>query len=239
MLRWFHLRRLTCEKVFDLFDVDQDEAHQPKRKMIASDVESSTPHYLTYISSLNPESPEVPSSVRYNFRKDGTSSSDPSCGNNRSTQSTEETHTVGINRRTVQEIMARLQSLEEEIRGIKCKEGFEKRDDNNEFFDAAFGGNEDVGGSYRMTSPVNEQKKKKKIVASNIVDAENHIPVPPVAKPGRPVRALKPSQYLRYPYVFVQNAPRYRPSGKASITVADVTDMPNRKGCLESAVTLC
>ncbi|CAI9300577.1 unnamed protein product [Lactuca saligna] len=319
MLRWFHLRRLAWENVCNLFDVDQDEAHQPKRKMIASEVESSTPHYLTYITSLNPE---------------GASSSDPSCGNSRSTQSTGETHTVGINRRTAREIMARLQthtvginrrtareimarlqthtvginrrtareimarlqSLEEEIRGIKyvggsywmtslvneqfgsppnsnrvnedndvgrrkqkqhvkekkkkkivannivdaenhipmppvakprCPVRVLKRDDNNEFFDATFRGNEDVGGSYRMTNPVNKQfgspsnsnrvnkdddvgcrkqkqpvkeKKKKKIVA-NIVDAENHILVPPVAKLGRPVRVLKPSQYLCSPYV--------------------------------------
>ncbi|CAI9288525.1 unnamed protein product [Lactuca saligna] len=34
-------------------------------------------------NSLNPESPEVPSSVLFNFRKDGASSSDPSCGNSR------------------------------------------------------------------------------------------------------------------------------------------------------------
>ena len=47
------------------------------------------------------------------------------------------------------------------------------------------------------------RKKKKDVVASDIVDAENHIPRPPVGKDGRPVRQLKPSQYLSSPYVSV------------------------------------
>ncbi|CAI9295481.1 unnamed protein product [Lactuca saligna] len=115
ILRRFHIRRLTWEEVCDVYDVDQDKAHQSKKKMIVSDVESSTAHYLSYITSFKCESYEVPSSVCYNFRKDGASSSDPSYGNSQSTQSTERTHTAGINKRIAREIMARLQSLEEEI----------------------------------------------------------------------------------------------------------------------------
>ncbi|CAI9285431.1 unnamed protein product [Lactuca saligna] len=97
--------------------------------MIASDVESSIAHYFSYIASLNCESSKVPSTVRYNFRKDGVSSSDPSCGNSQSTQSIEQTHTVGINTRTTREILERLQSLEEEIRGMKNNGGFREVDD--------------------------------------------------------------------------------------------------------------
>ncbi|CAI9268851.1 unnamed protein product [Lactuca saligna] len=52
---------------------------------------------------------------------------------------------------------------------------------------------------------VKKKKKKKEVVASDIVDAKNHI-LRPVVKEGRPVKQLKPSQYLSSPYVSVQNA---------------------------------
>ncbi|KAL7585419.1 hypothetical protein Lser_V15G44460 [Lactuca serriola] len=66
-------------------------------------------------------------------------------------------------------------------------------------------GNEDVVYSPQKSNRVNEddhkKKKKKEVVASDIVDAENHIHRPPVVIEGRPVRQLKPSQYLSSPYV--------------------------------------
>ncbi|CAI9262258.1 unnamed protein product [Lactuca saligna] len=204
ILRWFHIKRLTWEKVCDLFDVDQDEAHQSKRKMIASDVEASTPHYLSYISSLNCELSEAPSSLRYNFRNDGASSSKTSWGNSQSSKSTERTHTVKITKKTAREIMARLESLEEEIRGMKNKGGTRDGDDLEQFFNDAFDGNEDVVYSPQKSNPVNEddqvEEEKKEVVARDIVDAENHIPIP-IVKEGRPVRQLKPSQYFSCPYV--------------------------------------
>ncbi|CAI9262194.1 unnamed protein product [Lactuca saligna] len=224
ILRWFHVRRLNWEGVCDVFNVDEDEAHQPKRKMIASDVECSTPNYFSYITSLKVESSEVPSSVRFNFRKNGASSSDLSCENNHSTRSTERTHTVGINKRTTREILARLQSLEEEIQGMKNKGGVQKEDDLETYLDQAFEGNDNVDASFRMLSPMSQQfgserkssrineddeldnqpkldcrkqkqivkkrKKKKKVVDSDIVDAKNHIPEPPIQRPSRPARKL-------------------------------------------------
>ncbi|CAI9267829.1 unnamed protein product [Lactuca saligna] len=60
---------------------------------------------------------------------------------------------------------------------------------------------------------VKEKKKKKKVVASDIVDAKNHILEPPIVKPSRPSRVLKHSQYLSSPYVSVQNVHRYSTGG--------------------------
>ncbi|CAI9268047.1 unnamed protein product [Lactuca saligna] len=186
ILCWFHIRMLTWTKFCDLFNVDQDEVHQPKKKkMIASDAEASTSHYQSYITSLNCELSEVPSSVRYNFRNDGASSSKTTCENSQSSKSTEQTHMVEINKNTTREIMARLESLEEEIRRLKIKDGTRDGDDLEHFFNDAF----------------EKKKKKKVVVASDIMDAENHIPKPPVVKEGRPVRQLKPSQYLSSPYI--------------------------------------
>ncbi|CAI9264100.1 unnamed protein product [Lactuca saligna] len=80
-------------------------------------------------------------------------------------------------------------------------------DDLEDFFNKAFEGNDNVGGSLQK---LNRKKKKKKVVASEIVDAENQIPGHPVVKQGRPVSQLKHSQHLSPPYVSVQNALRYR-----------------------------
>ncbi|CAI9271197.1 unnamed protein product [Lactuca saligna] len=171
ILRWFHLSMLSWEKVCDHFDVDQNKAHQPRRKMIASDVESSTAHYLTYITSLNPESSEVPSSVRYNFRKEGNENVDG---------------TYHMPNPVIQQFGS-------------------PRNSNRV--------NEDDDVDCRKQKQIMKKKKKKKVFASDIVDAENHIAVPRVAKPRCPVRVLKPSQHLSSPYVSVQNAPRYRPGG--------------------------
>ncbi|CAI9270698.1 unnamed protein product [Lactuca saligna] len=125
----------------------------------------------------------------------------------------------------MREIMARLQSLEEEIRGLKNKGGNQDDDDLQEFFNEAFEGNDNVVGSPQKSNRVNEDddvdkppefdrrkqkqivkenKKKKKVVASEIVDAENHIPEPLNVKACCPVRQLKPSQYLSSPYVSVR-----------------------------------
>ncbi|CAI9281996.1 unnamed protein product [Lactuca saligna] len=62
----------------------------------------------------------------------------------------------------------------------------------------------------RKQKQIVKEKKKKKVVDSDIVDAEKHVPEPPIAKPSRSVRLLKPSQYLSSPYISVQNVPRYR-----------------------------
>ncbi|CAI9269240.1 unnamed protein product [Lactuca saligna] len=147
-------------------------------------------------------------------------------------KSTERTHTVEINKNTAREIMAILESLEEEIGGLKKKRGTRDGDDLEQFFNDVFEGNEDVIYSPQKSNRINEdahvgnpqeydsrkqiakekKKKKKEVVASDIADAENHI-LKPVVKEGRPVRQLKPSQYLSSPYVSVQNATRYRTGG--------------------------
>ncbi|CAI9284476.1 unnamed protein product [Lactuca saligna] len=162
---WFHIRRLTWTKVYDLFDVDQDEAHQQKKKMIASDVEASTPHYLSYITSLNCESSGVPSSVRYNIRND-----------------------------------------------VRNEDMVYTPQKSNRVNDDDHVGNPPEYDSRKQIAK-DMKKKKKEVVASDIVDTENHIPRPPVVKEGRPIRQLKPSQYLSSPYILVQNVPRYRTGG--------------------------
>ncbi|CAI9273373.1 unnamed protein product [Lactuca saligna] len=226
ILHWFHIRRLTWAWVCDLFDVDRDEAHQPKRKMIASDADASTPHYLSYISSLNCELSEASSSVRYNFRNDGASLSKTNCGNNQSSKSSKRTHTVELTKKTAREIISRLESLEEEILGMKNKGGSRDGDDFEQFFNDAFEGNKDVVYSPQKSNLVNkddhvgnspgDDSRKQiadvEVVARDIVDAENHMPMP-VVKEGRPIRQLKPSQYLSFPYVSVQNGPRYHTGG--------------------------
>ncbi|CAI9288495.1 unnamed protein product [Lactuca saligna] len=136
-------------------------------------------------------------------------------------RSTERTHRVEINKMTLREIMARLESLEEEIQGLKNKDGTRDGDDLEQFFNDVFEGNEDVVYSPQKSNRVNEddhignppeydsrkqiakeKKKKKEVVASDIVDAENHI-LRFVVKEGRPVRQLKHSQYLSSPYISV------------------------------------
>ncbi|CAI9301256.1 unnamed protein product [Lactuca saligna] len=151
------------------------------------------------------------------YANDGASLSKTSCGNSQSSKSTERTHTLEITKKTAREIIARLESLEEEIRGMKNKGGTRDGDDLEQSFNDAFEGNEDVVYSPQKSNPLNEddhveEEKKKEVVARDIVDAENHVPRPAV-KEGRPVRQLKPCQYLSSPYVSVQNAPRYRTCG--------------------------
>ncbi|CAI9296876.1 unnamed protein product [Lactuca saligna] len=168
ILRWFHIRMLTWEKVCDVFDVDQDEVHLHKKKMLASDIECSTPHYLSYITNMNCESSDVSSSVRYNFRKDRNENVD---GSPRVSNRVNEDDDV----------------------------------DNPPEFDCR---------KQKQIVKEKEKKKKKKVVSSKSVDAENHIPEPPIAKPSRPVRLLKPSQYLSSPYVSISSkCPRDRTSG--------------------------
>ncbi|CAI9294294.1 unnamed protein product [Lactuca saligna] len=209
-------------------------ASTEKKKMIASDAEASTSHYLSYITSLNCESSEVPSSVRYNFRNDVRGIFVKNKLWKQPIFQVYKANSYGGNyQKTAREIMARLESLKEEIRGLKNKGGTRDGDDLEQFFNDTFEGNEDVVYSPQQSNRVNEddhvvnpleddsrkqiadvkKNKKKKVVASDIVDAENHIPMP-VVKEGRAVRQLKPSQYLSSRYVLVSSkCPRYRTGG--------------------------
>nr|KAJ0193602.1 hypothetical protein LSAT_V11C800450970 [Lactuca sativa] len=260
---WKMFPAIRGNDVIQRYDLYPRRGASTEKKMIASDAKTSTPHYLSYITSLNCESSEVPSSGRYNFKNDVASSLKTSCGNNQSSKSTERTYTVEINKNTAREIMAILESLEDEIRGLKNKGGIRDGDYLELFFSE---GNENVVYSPQKSNRVNddndvgnppeydsrkqiknEKKKKKKVVASDIVDAENHLPRPHVVKEGRPWAGSamgNPFDSLDGCKSWLEVDRRFEelmerilleigywnhmglPVQKASITVTDVTDVP-------------